>query len=179
MLRYAIRRDNQKAGRNEEFGLDGVGRFCKNPPAFLGWARNRRARSDWLALEQRTASQIEIQLDFIRRQILCAWRHAMGSNLGRWQRKLLAIGAALVVVTPLAVWADGWGLAPAGAQNQSVSSAPAKASVQKDDSNLTVVEADRPQDEPMVDVANKKKKSPSFWTKLWHPTQWFSTSKKK
>ena len=103
----------------------------------------------------------------------------MRSNLGRWHRKLFAIGAALVVVAPLAVWADGWGFAPTGAQNQSVSSAPAKGGVQKDDSSLTVVEADRPQDQPMVDVANKKKKSSSFWTKLWHPTQWFSTSKKK
>ncbi len=97
----------------------------------------------------------------------------MRSNLGRWRRKLLGIGAVVVVVTPLAVWADGFGSSPAANQNHPVSSAPAKSSMQKDDSNMTVVQANPAHDEPVIEVANKKKKSTSFWTKLWHPTQWF------
>jgi hypothetical protein len=86
----------------------------------------------------------------------------------------------LVVATPLAVWADGFGWSPAAAPNQQISSVP-KSSVQKDDSNLTVVQADSAQDQPIVEVVNKpkSKKSSSFWTKVWHPTQWFSSSKKK
>jgi hypothetical protein len=50
MLRYAIGSDNQKARLNGEFGLDGIGRFCKNPPTFLRAAWSCLARNDSLAL---------------------------------------------------------------------------------------------------------------------------------
>jgi hypothetical protein len=34
---------------------------------------------------------------------------------------------------------------------------------------------------PLVDTASKSKKkpAPSFWSRMVHPTQWFSSSKKK
>jgi hypothetical protein len=33
---------------------------------------------------------------------------------------------------------------------------------------------------PIVEVANKKKKpAPSMWSRILHPTQWFSSSKSK
>ena len=53
------------------------------------------------------------------------------------------------------------------------------AGVLKSDSQLTVVEAEDSGDAPIVDTAAKKKKS-SFWSnKMFHPTQWFGSSKKK
>jgi hypothetical protein len=53
------------------------------------------------------------------------------------------------------------------------------AGVLKSDSQLTVVEAEDDAVAPIVDTAAKKKKS-SFWSnKMFHPTQWFSSSKKK
>ncbi len=53
------------------------------------------------------------------------------------------------------------------------------AGVQKDDSQLTVVQAETDGYAPIVDTAAIKKKK-SFWSnKMFHPTQWFSSSKKK
>jgi hypothetical protein len=52
--------------------------------------------------------------------------------------------------------------------------------IQKDDSQLTVVEANGDDSAPLVDTAAKKKKNTnSFWSKLVHPSKWFSSSKKK
>jgi hypothetical protein len=53
------------------------------------------------------------------------------------------------------------------------------AAVQKDDSHLTVVEAGNSDDTPILDTASKKKKPVSFWSKLSHPTKWFSSSTPK
>lgn len=54
------------------------------------------------------------------------------------------------------------------------------AAVEKDDSHLTVVEAGNSDDTPILDTAAKKKKATnSFWSKLAHPSKWFSSSPKK
>ena len=54
------------------------------------------------------------------------------------------------------------------------------AAVQKDDSHLTVVEAGNSDDTPILDTATKKKKATnSVWSKLAHPSKWFSSSTPK
>jgi len=54
------------------------------------------------------------------------------------------------------------------------------AAVQKDDSHLTVVESGNSDDTPILDTATKKKKATnSVWSKLAHPSKWFTSSKKK
>jgi hypothetical protein len=73
------------------------------------------------------------------------------------------------------VKAEGWTPHPFASQTQSE---PEGTAVHKDDSQLWVVERPTQDGTPIVDTATKKKK-PSAWSKVWHPSQWFSSSKKK
>jgi len=74
------------------------------------------------------------------------------------------------------VKAEGWTPRPFASQTQSEPEGPA---VQNDDSQLWVVERPAQGGAPIVDTAAKSKKKPSAWSKVWHPSQWFSSSKKK
>ena len=68
-----------------------------------------------------------------------------------------------------------WPFANSAQQQAATDSAPG---VQKDDSQLTVVEANADENAPLVDTANKAKKKNSFWNnKVFHPTQWFKSKK--
>jgi hypothetical protein len=87
---------------------------------------------------------------------------------------LCALSVGLVGGAVL-VQAEGWTPRPFASQTQSEPEGPA---VQKDDSQLWVVERPMQSGTPIVDTAAKKKK-PSAWNKVWHPSQWFSSSKKK
>lgn len=105
----------------------------------------------------------------------------MRSSVVFWRRKFLAVGAVILMISPLAVRADGWAWLPGSNQNQS-SSASASEAVRKDDSQMMVVQADYGTDEPIVETANKpkvKKSSSLFSSKIWHPTKWFSSPKPK
>ncbi len=90
------------------------------------------------------------------------------------------LGTLLALGIAIGARAEGWSwatLAPHSA-SQSGESAPG---VKKDDSQLTVVgeQANSDNDFVLDTASNKlKRKSPSFWTKLMHPSMWFSKSKK-
>ncbi len=95
----------------------------------------------------------------------------------KFARGLICTSAILCAAS--SVRADGWApnlFASPDARQQAADDA---AAVQKDDSQLWVVEHPNT-GAPIVDVANRKKKQqPSFWNRMWHPTQWFGSSKKK
>jgi len=82
-------------------------------------------------------------------------------------------------------WFKAWGrtlgtLCAVVAFGASIAAADSSAAVKKDDSRLTVIQTQAEQDEPIYEVANKpksKKQSSSFWNRMWHPSQWFSSSK--
>jgi hypothetical protein len=97
----------------------------------------------------------------------------------KMRRFCVAVCALFVGGSSLTARADGWApnlFASPEARQQAAEDASA---VQMDDSQLWVVE--RPNTgAPIVDVANKKKKAPpSFWSRMMHPTQWFSSGSKK
>jgi hypothetical protein len=97
-------------------------------------------------------------------------------SLRRW---VAAFFALVVLSISVPTWGEGWAWLPFAAGSQQVASADTSG-VQKDDSQLTVVDARADGAAPIVETATKKKKSSSFWSsKIFHPTQWFGSSKKK
>jgi hypothetical protein len=95
-------------------------------------------------------------------------------SLRRW----VAAFAALLI-SGVAIFSHAEGLSNS-ASTRTALFGPSDRAVQKDDSNLTVVEAATEGTPPVIDTATKKKKPPSFWdNKIFHPTKWFSSSKKK
>ncbi len=94
------------------------------------------------------------------------------------RRMLSALCLLAVLGITVPTWGEGWAwLSPAtNSQQQTSAAAPQsvqKEGVQKDDSQLTVVNAKADDDSSIVDTAVKKKKS--FWdNKVFHPTKWFS-----
>jgi hypothetical protein len=96
-----------------------------------------------------------------------------------FRRKLGAACAVVLIGVGVPSWGQGWAWLPFGSGSTQAASHDSGA-VQKDDSHLTVVQARAESDIPLVDTATKKKKPSSFWSsKIFHPTQWFSSSKKK
>ncbi len=94
-------------------------------------------------------------------------------SLRRW----VAAFAALLI-SSIALFSHAEGLSNS-ASTRSALFEPSDHAVQKDDSNLTVVEAAADGTPPVIDTATKKKKPPSFWdNKVFHPTKWFSWKKK-
>jgi len=92
-------------------------------------------------------------------------------SLRRWLTVICTVVISSVVIV---------GRGEARAEAPFALSAKQDAGVLKSDSQLTVVEAEDSGDAPIVDTAAKKKKSSSFWNnKVFHPTQWFGSSKKK
>jgi len=92
-----------------------------------------------------------------------------------WGRTLGTLCAAVALSAPIAAAGDGWSWSGASQGKQSDSAA-----VRKDDSQLTEIRPQADQDGPIYEVANKpktKKQAPSFWNRMWHPSQWFSSSK--
>ncbi len=89
----------------------------------------------------------------------------------------VALGSA-AILTPV----DGWGRGSSAPQSQAPLWSGGNA-VTKDGSQMTVVGGNLDRDIPIVDLANnsklKKKPAPSFWSRLVHPSQWFSGSKSK
>ncbi|HTQ40245.1 MAG TPA: hypothetical protein VMJ32_14555 [Pirellulales bacterium] len=94
------------------------------------------------------------------------------------RRMLGAVCLLAVLSVGVSAWSQGLPWLPLAAGSQQQTSTNDARGVQKDDSQLTVVEANADEAPPMVDTASKKKKS-SFWNnKIFHPSQWFSKSKK-
>jgi hypothetical protein len=94
-------------------------------------------------------------------------------SLRRW----VAAFAALLI-SGVAIFSHAEGLSNSGSARSALFE-PSDHAVQKDDSSLTVVEAATNGTPPVIDTATKKKKPPSFWdNKVFHPTKWFSSSKK-
>ncbi|HEY2827736.1 MAG TPA: hypothetical protein VGJ04_09075 [Pirellulales bacterium] len=96
-------------------------------------------------------------------------------SLRRW-------AIALSILMVLSVIIPAWGEGATSSQWAAVSPAEAAShsEVQKDDSQLTVIETQADYGTPIVDTAAKKKKaSNSIWNKMMHPSKWFSSSKKK
>jgi len=95
-------------------------------------------------------------------------------SLRRWVTVLAAL-----LISGVAILSHAEGVSTAPSSVRSALFGPSDRGVQKDDSNLTVVEASADGTAPVIDTATKKKK-PSFWdNKIFHPTKWFSSSKKK
>ena len=94
-------------------------------------------------------------------------------KLRRFMLCALSVG---LVGSAVLVQAEGWTPRPFASQVQTEPEGPA---VQKDDSQLWVVERPAQGGAPIVDTATKAKKKPSALNRLWHPSQWFSSSKKK
>ena len=96
------------------------------------------------------------------------------------RRFMLGFVSTGILASAALVQAEGWTPRPFASQVQDQQSANEPAPVQKDDSQLRVVE--RPTfAPPIVDVAGKtkRKSAPSAWSKIWRPSQWFSSSKSK
>ena len=94
------------------------------------------------------------------------------------RRKLGAACAVVLIGVAVPSWGQGWAWLPFGAGSKQEATSE-NGAVQKDDSNLTVVDSRADSDVPTVDTATKKKKSSSVWNnKIFHPTQWFSSKKK-
>ncbi|HEY2883224.1 MAG TPA: hypothetical protein VGJ15_12340 [Pirellulales bacterium] len=88
---------------------------------------------------------------------------------------MLVCSLALASTLPALADAPAW--MPFASSNQS--SADNSAGMKQDDSEIIVVRKGDPDPTaPIVDTATKKKPQ-TFWTKLWHPTTWFASSKKK
>ena len=98
----------------------------------------------------------------------------MRSWFKAWGRTLGTLCAAAAFTAPIATAGDGWSWIPGSQANQTDSTA-----VHKDDSQVTEIGPQADQDGPIYQVANKPKgkKQTSGWNRLWHPSQWFSTSK--
>jgi hypothetical protein len=87
----------------------------------------------------------------------------------------VVLSTVIALAFALVARAEGWSWSPVMGQPAD----PANG-VKLDDSNLTVVGAQLDGDSPIVEVANKPKaKKPSVWNRMWHPSQWFSSSKPK
>ena len=96
-------------------------------------------------------------------------------SLRRW---VAAFCALVVLSVAVPTWGEGssWLSFAGGSQQETSSDAVA---VQKDDSQLAVIDARSDGAAPIVDTATNKLKKKSFWNnKIFHPTQWFSKSKK-
>jgi len=97
-----------------------------------------------------------------------SWFKACGRTLG-------TLCAAVAISAPIAAAGDGWSWDSGSQSKQSDSSA-----VRKDDSQITEIQPQADQGGPIYEVANKpktKKQSSSLWNRMWHPSQWFSSSK--
>jgi hypothetical protein len=102
----------------------------------------------------------------------------MRSIVGSWRHKFLVMAAAVALSAPLAVGADGWAWLPGSSQQQKQDTAQSLRNTENDDLQVTMAPANSDQDVPLVDVASKSKSKKTFWNnKIWHPTQWFSSSK--
>ncbi len=88
-----------------------------------------------------------------------------------------ALCALVIASSTIVVRAEGFAPLVFPSQEARQEAADDASAVQKDDSQLWVVE--RPNTgAPIVDVANRKKKQqPSFWSRMMHPTQWFGKKK--
>src|SRR5262249_15228021 len=85
----------------------------------------------------------------------------------------VVLSALIALCFAFVARAAGWSWSPGQASNSANS-------VKLDDSNLTVVGAQADGDSPIVEVVNKPKtKKPSVWSRMMHPSQWFSSSKPK
>jgi hypothetical protein len=95
------------------------------------------------------------------------------------RRSLAAICAVAVLGFASLTLADGWSLWPSSSAikptAQQSTAADSSAGVKKDDSQLTIVDAQDDGSAPIVDTAKKSKKktTTSAWSKMFHPTQWF------
>ncbi len=99
-------------------------------------------------------------------------------------RIFAAVCAAALGCMALLTPADSWARGSGPALSQAPPWSNGGAAVTKDGSQMTVVGGnDLDRDIPLVDVASnsklKKKPPPSFWSRLRHPSQWFSSSKSK
>jgi hypothetical protein len=91
---------------------------------------------------------------------------------------MLGAGCLLAILSiGIPAYAQGVSWLPSASSSKQEASADAAQGVQKDDSQLTVVNASPDDNASIVDTAAKKKKK-SFWdNKVFHPTQWFSKKK--
>jgi hypothetical protein len=98
----------------------------------------------------------------------------MRSWFKAWGRTLGTLCAAAAVSIPMVAAGDDWSWLSRPQSSQTDSTA-----VRKDDSQVTEIGPQADQDGPIYQVANKPKgkKQTAGWNRLWHPSQWFSTSK--
>jgi hypothetical protein len=96
-----------------------------------------------------------------------SWFKAVGRTLG-------TLCAAAAFSVPFVAAADDWSWLSRPQSQQTDSTA-----VRKDDSQVTEIRPQADQNEPIYQVANKpkSKKQTSAWNRMWHPSQWFSSSK--
>jgi hypothetical protein len=142
-----------------EIRLDVISRFCDTPRPFHAGKRPRNSSEFHAGLRN------------------FGW-HVMEDHPMKLHRFVPALLVALASAT--VVCGEGWTPRPFASQVQTDAREQESAPVQKDDSQLWVVER-RKDAPPIVDVAGKtkRKSAPSGWSRLWRPSQWFSGAKAK
>jgi hypothetical protein len=168
MLRYAVETDNRS----------------RKPPNLI-WTKkpgfatlrdlfNRSAEGD----TRHGASRVLSSVAVCRAHVFSFRSSTPTLSSHSLQRKLVMILRRWVAT--LSVLVVSVIAAPSRGENSAPLAHSDSAAVQKDDSHLTVVEAGNSDDTPILDTSTKKKKaSPSVWSKLAHPSKWFSSSPKK